>query len=64
MFTPDLTAVTTIEFGPSVGEPRQFDALRLTLPNDAGDIELDGLDLTVEADTVTVTPFEADSQDF
>lgn len=65
LFEDGWTAVTTIEFGPPTGEePRPFDALRLTLPNDAGDIELDGLDLTVEADTVTVTPFEADSQDF
>jgi hypothetical protein len=63
-FDPSLTAV--VVFGaaaPMNLPPTTYDALRLTLPNEGGQLEFAGATITLTTDELSVYPFEADSQD-
>lgn len=65
VFDPSLVGVVVFgERAPRQATPTSYDALRLTLPNGGGVLELDGVRTSTTADVLTVYPFEADSQDF
>jgi hypothetical protein len=68
VFDPNLTAVISIEPAPAAGcvarsAPTHFTGLRLTLPRDAGTIDIDTIQFEVTNCPLAVSPVEADSQD-
>jgi hypothetical protein len=67
VFSVELTAVVSLRAEPNSQcgpNPRRagYEALRLTLPGGAGDIDID-LAFTFDGCPLQITPFSADSQD-